>query len=344
VNRNTFYFKQQLKSNELNDDLQANIEQADRYIIADTVGDGILSGLEVEISSINDFVLEIKKGVAYKNGFRIHFPLNETRNISQYRGLYIYLTLAIKFERNNYDQKTDGLGNTIMYRNDESYQVVLFSDTMSPTIVGQDFLILADIVVNGENLAINNDRVKRLSDNLKLIDLSNTVKDLSIFKEALNQITLGAVNETITLPATTLSGLIEILKILRNNVSWLNTNKAGNGNNNITSGMIASLTSNKITFSESALNLLDNPSGIFYLNGRTFNYTNIPSYFANFSFNDTCGCFIICQRQTPNSNQNATQVLGNILLVGAGHVFVGKITGVSWNGQYTNVSITWATL
>lgn len=177
MNRNTFYFKQQLKSNDLNEYLQENIEKADRDIVKDFLGDGILTGLEVEKRLSNDFFIEIKKGVAYKNGFRISLPINETRDFSSYQGENVYITIAIKFARYNHNEKTDGLGDTIMYQNDESYEIIVLTNWGNFPIADSDSLVLADILVEKNTTTIDFSRVRRLPDELTLIKMGNFVKE-----------------------------------------------------------------------------------------------------------------------------------------------------------------------
>jgi hypothetical protein len=62
MNRQNFYFRQPLMANNMNL-LQDSIENSDKNIIKDNIGDGILEGFLITVDSNYD--IEIQRGVAY---------------------------------------------------------------------------------------------------------------------------------------------------------------------------------------------------------------------------------------------------------------------------------------
>ncbi len=231
MNRQQFYQRQQITPEDFNDILQINIENADRNIIKDAIGDGILEGLEVAENSHSK--VTVKAGVAYKNGNRIALTADSQVDLSSYmpETNSKYITIGIKFARKEYDDKTNGLGNKIKYRSDEHFEVVILqgieSESPSTPAIASDLIVIADVLLSQNNLTIDISRVTRLFNNLKLIDLSNKVESESkkisdiVENEAAINITLSDEAATTTLPTITKTSVKSILQAIRNNLKEL---------------------------------------------------------------------------------------------------------------------------
>ena len=198
--------------------LQNNIEEADKNIIRDVVGDGILEGLDVSKEGSNNFIMTIKKGVAYLDGRRIANVSDLQKNIENYKGTTRYITLAIKFVINSYNVVIDGKGDHLLYNNDESSEIVIFEGTQTPPAVTSDVIILSDVYINGNNTTINSNRVQKLHNSQKLISMSHQLKNEI---SRVENVTLEEQNASATLPQTSKSLIVTILQTIRNNLKRL---------------------------------------------------------------------------------------------------------------------------
>lgn len=126
-----FYFDQMVDETDL-DAIQTNAEDADKNLVKDIMGSGIISGLDISPNSPADLTVRYSHGVAYDAyGQRIEVPGDGTKDCSSYvvgvADNERWLTIVAKFARNNYDQRLDGNGNQILYKNDEYFEIAILA-------------------------------------------------------------------------------------------------------------------------------------------------------------------------------------------------------------------------
>lgn len=126
-----FYFDQAVQDDDLIL-LQDQIEGADQNIAKDWLGAGILSGLEVTPNNPADLTAQILTGIGYDDyGRRVYVPATQIVNLASQvpatAGNERWATVVARFARNNWDQRQDGAGQQIYYRQDESFTIAVLA-------------------------------------------------------------------------------------------------------------------------------------------------------------------------------------------------------------------------
>lgn len=110
------------------DELQDNIEQAIRNAIKDVYSLGWVSGANLLPQS--GMTVRVTAGTGYdENGDRIHFGSDQSINLSSYRpstsNREAWCLIAGRFKREFSDPRVDGHGNTVYFRENESFEIVV---------------------------------------------------------------------------------------------------------------------------------------------------------------------------------------------------------------------------
>ncbi len=158
--RDTFY-RQKMKESEL-DQMFDDAEAADQAIVTDTDFFGVLAGLDVSQHSPNNMTVDVAGGVARtKTGQRTSVPSTQNVNCAvDFQSVSTavagvgnsrYLSVFIKFTRNNGFPRTDGNGITVFYDRLEHYRfhVTQGAEGMSPSRppLEADGVLLCDILI-----------------------------------------------------------------------------------------------------------------------------------------------------------------------------------------------------
>jgi hypothetical protein len=190
MDRRNYYYKKKIDTSEL-EDLQNNIENADKSIVKNIIGAGIIFGLTV--TKKDSSTVTVAAGIGYDgSGNKIEITSNIDVSLSSYipSSNQIYIALTLVFSRNNSQQETDGNGTSQYFKLDESYTVtpVAGINTASPTVpsITSSNLLLVDILLNSSGIvSLSTSRVTKFNSSLnKLIDIFNYTD---------NKITLEAV-------------------------------------------------------------------------------------------------------------------------------------------------------
>jgi hypothetical protein len=127
VNKNNYYFNQMVVKEDLNG-MQDHAEAADKNIVRDILGAGIISGLTVSPNNPADLQVKYAIGIAYDSyGNRIEVLNEGLSNCSSYAIQSAdnerWLSIVARFARNSYNEQQDGEGITVLYNNDEYFQI-----------------------------------------------------------------------------------------------------------------------------------------------------------------------------------------------------------------------------
>ncbi len=160
-----FYFKQPVTEGEM-DAAFAGLEQADRDLAVDTLNTGIFANAVVtQHTPTADLTVDVSgPGTAYSPlGERMFFAPNQTVDLSVDNlsvstsvgspGNAKIVSLFLKFDRTLSDPRTDGGGNPIDFRQDESFQFFVTqgaeatSGSEVPPALESDGILLADITL-----------------------------------------------------------------------------------------------------------------------------------------------------------------------------------------------------
>lgn len=166
-----FYNDKIIRTEEL-DEIQDNIETADKNIMRDIVGAGIIEGYE--INQINTTTLKVTSGVAYNQLQERLKTVQETTIVVD--GLpqvdKRYMSVVVNFERQLSQPAVDGSGNSVFWRHDEGASLrVIYGQTSSqpalPALQAGDVLV-CDCLLNTMQIeAIELDRVQRSPGRIK---------------------------------------------------------------------------------------------------------------------------------------------------------------------------------
>lgn len=152
-----FYFDQTVQDDDLIL-LQDQVEGADQNIVKDWLGAGILSGLEVTANNPADLAVKILPGTGYDDyGRRVYVPATQTSDLTAQvpatAGNERWVTVVARFSRNNWDQRYDGAGQQVYYRQDESFTIAVLAaaeaaagNAVKPAAAVGD-IILADVLL-----------------------------------------------------------------------------------------------------------------------------------------------------------------------------------------------------
>jgi hypothetical protein len=165
MNKLKFYTNQIVNKADLNN-LQDNIENADRNLAMDIGFGGIVTGLVISPNSPNDLTVKYTKGIAYDAyGKRIEASGDGAIDCSSYAvansGNERWLALVISYARNAYDARADG-SETIYYYQDEYFAISIVAGTEATSgsatrpVPTADQVILADIKLTYGLTAITN--------------------------------------------------------------------------------------------------------------------------------------------------------------------------------------------
>lgn len=127
MNRFNWYYRQKVSEAEM-DELQDNIEQAIRNAITDVYSVGWVSGANLQPQS--GMTVRITAGTGYdENGDRVSFGSAQSIDLSSYRpsssNREAWCLIAARFKRELSDPRTDGHGNTVYFRENESFEIVV---------------------------------------------------------------------------------------------------------------------------------------------------------------------------------------------------------------------------
>ena len=160
-----FHFEQLVTESDM-DALQANLQQADRRLMADQVYVGIVRGFQVvEHDPIPDLTVDIQgPGIAYdQQGRRVFMPTTTTLDVSTDSnaastavvgvGNEKWISVYVRFTRVESDLRFDGNGVPVFFRQDESFEFIVeqgaeaAAGTATRPALRSDSLLVADILL-----------------------------------------------------------------------------------------------------------------------------------------------------------------------------------------------------
>lgn len=209
MDRFNFYYRQKVKESEL-DELQDHIEAADRRIILDTVGQGIITGGAVTQRAAGaNLSVDVDAMIAYDAlGRRVAWDAPGNADCSKDHtgastavttGQERWITVTAQFRRVETDERVDGLGQTVLFHQAESYLLRVLAGAAAATgnavkpTAGANEIILCDVKITpGKstivNADINTDRrpivVYHTADQIRLVDSAERFAGASV-EEAL---------------------------------------------------------------------------------------------------------------------------------------------------------------
>lgn len=164
-----FYFEQLVTESDM-DTLQANLQQADHFLMKDQLYIGVNQGYAVvEHNPVPDLTVDVGgPGIAYdQEGQRINMPTTTTLDLSvdsngsptavAVAGNEKWVSVFIQFNRTLSDSRFDGNGVPLFYRQDEAFQFVV--EQGAEALIGaaarpalrSDALLIADVnLTNGK--------------------------------------------------------------------------------------------------------------------------------------------------------------------------------------------------
>lgn len=160
MNKTNWFYGQNVGTEDIQN-LMTEIESADQNIAKEMIGYGVVSGLEVSEPDPVGLTLKLSSGVARdQNGRRIEVPSTQTLDFTDAvpNEYSRYVSVVLKFARNNYDARVDGKGDTVYYRSDEYYEISLKEGTKAvspetPTL-DSDEVLIADVFLTAEQTEI----------------------------------------------------------------------------------------------------------------------------------------------------------------------------------------------
>jgi hypothetical protein len=170
MDRRDAFYRQKMKESEV-DEMFDDAEAADQAIVTDTDFYGVLAGLDVSQHSPNNMTVDATGGVARtKTGQRTYVPATQNVNCAvDFQSVSTavagvgnsrYLSVFIKFTRNNGFPRTDGNGITVFYNRLEHYRfhVTQGAEGLSPSRppLEADGVLLCDILITyGQTSIVN---------------------------------------------------------------------------------------------------------------------------------------------------------------------------------------------
>lgn len=123
-----WYYRQKVGFQDMRE-LQDNLEEAIHNTLLDLFATGFIAGGEVQPNSPANMTVRVTAGRGYdENGNRIFIPTVQTVDLSSHRpgtsGRERWVLIAARFRRVESEQRTDGHGNTLLYRSDPSFEIV----------------------------------------------------------------------------------------------------------------------------------------------------------------------------------------------------------------------------
>ncbi|MBN2544595.1 MAG: WD40 repeat domain-containing protein [Spirochaetes bacterium] len=196
MDRRNYYYKKRIQTAEM-EDLQDNIENADKNIIKNILGHGIWSGLYVTKKNpgTSDAIFVVSAGIAYdQNGNRIEIGANQDVDLAGYlptAGLIKSLAITVRFARSQSQQELDGNNNLQYFQNNEYFIVVVIeggTDDEDPELaeLTTNDVICCDLEIDADiNYTILTGRVIRTSATVQQ-HINNTTNPHSVKMSQLN--------------------------------------------------------------------------------------------------------------------------------------------------------------
>lgn len=176
MNRLDFYFKQKVGGNDL-DDIQKHTQDHFENILSDILTDGLIEGGEVSENDPADMSVLVSSLVGYgADGKRIEVDTEEEVDCSEDvngddtsvddDGNEKWISVYIDFDWDKHDSRTDGNGDVVEYRWDESFKFEIVQgdeasaeEATKPDVRHDGSILLADILLEYGQTQINNDDI-----------------------------------------------------------------------------------------------------------------------------------------------------------------------------------------
>lgn len=176
ANRRDFFFKQRVTEGEL-DDSNLQLELADHDIKKDAfcgANGFLMANVTVVQELAGTLRIDIGTGLGWdKDGQRVENPNASTfEDLSTHQdgALQVDVNVYMQFDRALSDPRTDGLGNTVNFKRDESFQIVVDAGAPGggpPALDPTKGIILAEVAIPASPGVITNANIDTSVQNLK---------------------------------------------------------------------------------------------------------------------------------------------------------------------------------